>query len=101
MATTTTTRTKSPTRSAARSHEPRPADFTTDKPSTPDVSPDSGDGRYVIPLIHTSVPSKVVNLGFWGALLGTVAVGAVDPPLGLLIGAGVVIARHRPATNPS
>jgi len=55
----------------------------------------------VIPLIHTSVPSKVVNLGFWGALLGTVAVGAVDPPLGLLIGAGVVIARHRPATNPS
>ena len=59
------------------------------------------NGRYVLPLIHTSVPASVVNVGFWGALVGSVALGAVDPPLGLLVGAGVIVARHRPRSGPS
>jgi hypothetical protein len=62
-------------------------------------SDSSGGDRYVLPLIHTSVSSKVVDVGFWGTLLGAVAVGAVDPPLGLLIGAGVVVARHHSQTG--
>jgi hypothetical protein len=36
----------------------------------------------------------VVNLGFWGALAGTAAVGVVDPPVALLIGGAVLVARH-------
>ncbi len=52
-------------------------------------------GDYVLPIVHVNVPSKVVDAGFWGGLVGAVALGAVDPPLGVLVGAGVVIARHQ------
>lgn len=55
----------------------------------------SPEGSYVVPLIHTRVPSRVVDAGFWAALAGTALAGAVDPPLALLVGAGVVVARHR------
>ena len=58
-------------------------------------------GRYVVPLVHTGIPSRIVDVGFWGALVGSVALGAVDPPLGLLIGAGVVVARHRARSGAS
>jgi hypothetical protein len=50
--------------------------------------------RYVLPLVGVHVPAKLVNVGFWGGLVGAVALGAVDPALGILVGAGVVIARH-------
>lgn len=57
---------------------------------------DSGDGRsYALPFIHTHIPAPVVDGGFWAALVGATVLGAVEAPLALLVGAGVVIARHR------
>ena len=55
----------------------------------------NASGDYVLPVVHMHVPSKLVDAGFWGGLVGAVALGAIDPPLGVLVGAGVVIARHR------
>jgi len=57
-----------------------------------------GDGArdsYVVPLVGMRVPGVVVNVGFWGGLAGAAVLGAVDAPLAVLIGAGVLIARHR------
>lgn len=54
---------------------------------------DSGD--YVLPVVHTHLPRTAVDAGFWGALTGSVVLGVIDPPLGLLLGAGVLVARHR------
>ncbi len=50
---------------------------------------------YVLPIVHLHVPEPAVNVGFWGALVATAALGVVDLPLAALIGAGVVVARHR------
>jgi hypothetical protein len=50
---------------------------------------------YVLPVLRTRIPEKVVHAGFWGGLLGAVVVGAVDPPLAALVGVGVIVARHR------
>jgi len=61
--------------------------------ATPEETKTSSD--YVLPMVHVRVPATAVNAGFWGGLAGAVALGAVDPPLGLLVGAGVVIARHQ------
>ena len=58
----------------------------------------NGHDAFVIPMVHISVPEAVVNVGFWGALVGAAAVGAVELPLAALIGAGVLIARHRRST---
>lgn len=56
----------------------------------------AADGRdYKIPLVGLTVPAALVETGFWGGLLGAAALGALDPPLALLVGAGVVVARHR------
>jgi hypothetical protein len=55
----------------------------------------TSNGSYVIPLVHSRVPEQVVNLGFYGLLAGTVALGVVDAPLVALVGLGVVVARHR------
>ncbi|HXX88712.1 MAG TPA: hypothetical protein VEI83_00650 [Acidimicrobiales bacterium] len=55
----------------------------------------NGRGDYVVPVVHVHVPERVVDAGFWGVLVGSVALGAVDLPLAVLLGAGVVIARHR------
>ena len=54
-----------------------------------------GSAGYVLPLLHTRVPSAAVEVGFWGGLAAAAVLGAVDPALVLLVGAGVVIARHR------
>jgi hypothetical protein len=51
--------------------------------------------EYVVPVVHTHVPPRVVETGFWGGLAGAALLGAIDPPLALLVGAGVIIARHR------
>ncbi len=51
-------------------------------------------GDYVTPITHTHVRRQLVDVAFWGGLVGAVAVGVVDPPLGILLGAGVVVARH-------
>ena len=50
---------------------------------------------YVTPITHTHVPTQLVDIAFWSGLVGAVALGVVDPPLGMLLGAGVVVARHR------
>ena len=55
----------------------------------------SSSDTYVLPVVGVKVPSQVVDLGFWGGLVGAAALGIVDPPLALFVGAGVVIARHR------
>jgi hypothetical protein len=52
-------------------------------------------GGYVVPLVHTRIPAPVVQIGFWGGLVATVAFGVIDPPLAALLGVGVVVARHR------
>lgn len=51
--------------------------------------------NYRVPVVGAAVPARLVETGFWGGLLGAAVLGAVDPPLALLIGAGVAIARHR------
>lgn len=75
-----------------------PSTKKTDEPATEarttERSPDGGDA-YVLPVLHTQVPERLVNVGFWGGLTGAVLIGAVDLPLGVLVGAGVVVARHR------
>lgn len=53
------------------------------------------DGSYELPVIHAHVPAAVMEVGFWGSLAGAAVLGAIDPPLALLVGAGVVVARHR------
>lgn len=67
-----------------------PETDTGEQSATARVSSD-----YTLPLVHMRIPAKAVHLGFWGGLAGAVALGAVDPPLGVLVGAGVVIARHQ------
>lgn len=54
-----------------------------------------GNGAYVVPMVHVSLSESAVNIGFWSVLVGSVVLGAVDFPLAALIGAGVLIARHR------
>jgi hypothetical protein len=71
------------------------AEAATANASDVDGAPDS----YVVPLVGVRVPGVVVNVGFWGGLGGAALLGAVDPPLALLLGAGVVIARHRSNSN--
>lgn len=58
------------------------------------ASATNGDG-YVVPLVHTQLPARAVEMGFWGGLVAATVVGALDPPLALILAAGVVIARHR------
>jgi hypothetical protein len=63
------------------------------------TSADNGQppGDYVVPVIHIHLPESVVRIGFYSGLAAAVAAGAVDLPLALLVGVGVVIARHRRA----
>lgn len=65
----------------------------TDREAPPAKAKVSSD--YRLPLVHVRVPARAVDLGFWGGLAGAVALGVVEPPLGVLVGAGVVIARHQ------
>lgn len=57
----------------------------------------AGDGSYVVPVVHTHIPAPAVEVGFWAGLAGAALLGIVDPPLALLVGTGVVVARHRRA----
>ena len=54
----------------------------------------SGD-EYQLPVVGVRVPAKIVNVGFWGGLAGAAVLGAIDPPLAVLVGAGVLVARHQ------
>jgi hypothetical protein len=84
MATPTTAPTAARKRPASVGHEQH------SKPSS-----GRAPGGYVVPLVHTRIPAPVVQIGFWGGLVGTVAFGVIDPPLAALLGLGVVVARHR------
>ncbi len=53
-----------------------------------------GRQEYVTPIVHFHVSERLVNVGFWGALAGSAALGVVDLPLAALIGGAVYVARH-------
>lgn len=73
---------------STKKSEPTPA---TEEPAEPAQDGDA----YILPVLHTRVPERLVNVGFWGGLTGAVLIGAVDLPLGVLVGAGVLVARHQ------
>jgi hypothetical protein len=50
---------------------------------------------FVVPLVHVSVSEPAVTRAFYGGLAAAVLLGAVDLPVGVLLGLGVAIARHR------
>jgi hypothetical protein len=50
--------------------------------------------NYQLPIVGVHVPARIIDAGFWGGLAGAAALGAIDPPLAILVGAGVVVARH-------
>ena len=70
-------------------------DAAKDATAEEDTAEAKPSGDYVLPVVHMHVPSKLVDVGFWGGLVGAVALGAIDPPIGVLVGAGVVVARHQ------
>ena len=59
------------------------------------MSPRREEDVYVLPIAHVRLPAAAVNAAFWSTLAGAMVLGAVDPPLALLIGGAVVVARHR------
>lgn len=70
--------------------------------SVGDVANTNSSGErsdYVTPVFQVHLPERVVEAGFWGALVGAAALGAVDPPLALLIGGAVLVVRHRARTR--
>ncbi len=75
--------------------EPRAASPRAASPRAASPPAPSSDGSYVVPLVHARVPARAVDWGFWGVLAGATVLGAIDPTLALLVGAGVVVARHR------
>lgn len=82
----------SPTNTAANRRS------TTTTPATKPARQARGSApneSYQLPVVGTTLPAGLVEKGFWGALVGSAVLGAVDPPLAALVGAGVLIARHR------
>ncbi len=71
----------------------RAAQKSSQSPAPP-AEPVSDRG-FVVPLIHVHFSESAVNFGFYGGLAAAVALGAVDLPVGVLVGVGVAIARHR------
>jgi hypothetical protein len=65
------------------------------EPETNGSSTTTGSSNYMTPILHISLPGRLVDAGFWGGLVGAVALGVVDPPVGVLVGTGVVVARHQ------
>ena len=53
------------------------------------------DGGFVVPLVHLRLSEPAVNVCFYGGLAAAVALGAVDLPVGVIVGVGVAIARRR------
>ena len=50
--------------------------------------------NYQLPIVGVHVPAAHHRRGLLGGLAGAAALGAIDPPLAILVGAGVVVARH-------
>jgi len=96
------TPTTKPEETAESESAPKAPASAETSPVPTEVAPDStigskGQGAFVMPIVHLSVPEVVVNIGFWGALAGAAAIGAIELPLAALIGAGVLVARHQHA----
>jgi hypothetical protein len=88
-----------PTSSSSDHETSKPTSSPAKRARSPLSSVSSnGHDAFVIPMVHISVPEAVVNVGFWGALVGAAALGAVELPLAALIGAGVLVARHHRST---
>jgi hypothetical protein len=52
-------------------------------------------GELVVPLVHVHLPEPTVTRAFFGGLAAAVVLGAVDLPVGVLVGLGMAIARRR------
>jgi len=65
------------------------------QPESSDVAPLVETDSYVVPVLHARLPAQAVELGFWAGLAGAALMGAIDLPLALAVGVGVVVARHR------
>ena len=70
------------------------AEESSSQSPAPPAGPVS-DGGFVVPLVHLRLSEPAVNFGSYGGLAAAVALGAVDLPVGVLVGVGVAIARHR------
>lgn len=99
MATTTKKR-PSTTRSSTKA-ETATSESASETPVAPAPEPagaalvPADDDAYELPVIHTRVPAELVEVTFWSALGGAALVGVVSPPAAMMIGAGVLVARHR------
>lgn len=49
---------------------------------------------YVLPIVHARLPRELVHVGFVTAAVGAVAAGVIELPAAILVGLGIVIARH-------
>lgn len=63
-------------------------------PGEPAGSPDG----YVVPVLGARLPEGAVDTTFWLGLAGAAALGAIELPVAVALGAGMVIARHRRGT---
>jgi hypothetical protein len=86
---TTSTSTSTSTAGSRSRRRPAASNPTEAAPIPNDKAP------YRLPVVGTPLPPGLVEKGFWGTLVGAAVLGAVDPPLAALVGAGVLIARHR------
>ncbi|MGZ4678323.1 MAG: hypothetical protein ACXV8R_13445 [Acidimicrobiia bacterium] len=59
--------------------------------STPTVE---SEHRYVIPIVHTRLPERLVDVAFWTVLGATAVAGAIELPVAAAVAGGVMIARH-------
>ncbi|MEZ5143931.1 MAG: hypothetical protein R2726_15630 [Acidimicrobiales bacterium] len=96
MATATKKR-PSATRSSAKAARATAAEESTPAPAAePGVGTvASADDAYELPIIHAKVPAGLVEVTFWSALGGAALVGMLSPPAAMMIGAGVLVARHQ------
>lgn len=83
----------SPTRSTSTRSTPRAASRAPARTRVGNGG--RGSGGYTLPVVGMTIPSPLVETGFWGTLVGATLLGAIDPPLAVLVGAGVAVARHR------
>ena len=83
--TSTTNKAKKAAASPAERATPRNVPVTVD---------DRRADTFELPITHTRLSAGVVNATFWGGLAATVLVGAIDPPVAIVVGAGILIARH-------
>lgn len=65
----------------------------------PNEASKKSDGCYRVPIINTVLPNRLVEAGLFGALIGTAVLGIVDAPVAALIGAGVIVIRHRKSSK--